>query len=120
MTPGGDRLHLQMPKPLKGLPPPRPAPSRRHGKVTFLPRSQPCPPPAHSPAFVTTARDPGSVCLRKVFQRGEDENKYLLPGATVTGEHTLRVRVRHAYRTIWSDWSATCSFGEPPGNACGP
>ncbi|XP_047621509.1 granulocyte-macrophage colony-stimulating factor receptor subunit alpha-like [Phacochoerus africanus] len=48
-----------------------------------------------------------------VFQRGEDENKYLLPGATVTGEHALRVRVKHAYGTIWSDWSATCSFGFP-------
>ncbi|XP_057573678.1 granulocyte-macrophage colony-stimulating factor receptor subunit alpha-like [Hippopotamus amphibius kiboko] len=39
-----------------------------------------------------------------------------MPRSAVTGEHTVRVRVKHTYNKIWSEWSCTQHFGFPENN----
>ena len=57
-----------------------------------------------------------SFFLSKVFLSRQYKNKYRLPRADVTGEHTVRMRVQHVLFQIWSEWSSTHHFGESPRN----
>ncbi|KAM5197332.1 granulocyte-macrophage colony-stimulating factor receptor subunit alpha-like isoform 2-T2 [Hipposideros larvatus] len=50
---------------------------------------------------------------RQVFLTGSDRNVYLLPSSAARGENTCRVRVKHKYFDMWSDWSVTLHFGLP-------
>ncbi|KAM9180477.1 granulocyte-macrophage colony-stimulating factor receptor subunit alpha-like [Dugong dugon] len=51
--------------------------------------------------------------LFQIVQKGQDRNVYLVPSSESNGEHSLRIRVRHRYSDIWSDWSETLHFGLP-------
>lgn len=59
----------------------------------------------------------GSFSKREpVFLSRQYKNKYRLPRADVTGEHTVRMRVQHVLFQIWSEWSSTHHFGVPEEN----
>ncbi|XP_074179889.1 granulocyte-macrophage colony-stimulating factor receptor subunit alpha [Rhinolophus sinicus] len=55
-----------------------------------------------------------------VFQRGSDKNVYLIPSSAARAENTFRVRVKYAYKDLWSDWSVTLHFGLPEPDFRGP
>ncbi|KAF6389846.1 colony stimulating factor 2 receptor subunit alpha [Rhinolophus ferrumequinum] len=55
-----------------------------------------------------------------VFQRGSDKNVYLIPSSAARAENTFRVRVKYAYKDLWSDWSGTLHFGLPEPDFRGP
>lgn len=52
--------------------------------------------------------------LSQVFQRGQDPNVYVMPRSAVRPDTTIRVRVRHLYNELWSEWSPTLRIGEGP------
>ncbi|XP_045327868.1 granulocyte-macrophage colony-stimulating factor receptor subunit alpha-like isoform X1 [Leopardus geoffroyi] len=54
-----------------------------------------------------------SAETNRVFQRGQDPNVYLMPGAATRAKSAFRVRVRYMYNRLWSEWSPTRRFGLP-------
>ncbi|XP_017503893.3 granulocyte-macrophage colony-stimulating factor receptor subunit alpha-like isoform X2 [Manis javanica] len=48
---------------------------------------------------------------KKIFQRGEDKNVYLLPSSAMRAESTFRARVRYVHNKLWSEWSSPLHFG---------
>ncbi|KAM6151189.1 granulocyte-macrophage colony-stimulating factor receptor subunit alpha-like [Rhynchocyon petersi] len=48
-----------------------------------------------------------------VIQEGRDTNVYVVPSVDSHGEHSVRIRVRHKYSSLWSEWSRTIAFGLP-------
>uniref|UniRef100_A0A7N5K198 Granulocyte-macrophage colony-stimulating factor receptor subunit alpha-like n=2 Tax=Ailuropoda melanoleuca TaxID=9646 RepID=A0A7N5K198_AILME len=53
---------------------------------------------------------------KPVFQRGQDPNVYVMPRSAVRPDTTIRVRVRHLYNELWSEWSPTLRIGVPERN----
>ncbi|KAF3815745.1 hypothetical protein GH733_016284 [Mirounga leonina] len=50
---------------------------------------------------------------KRVFQRGQDPNVYLMPHSAVRPDTTFRVRVRYLHNELWSEWSPTLRLGLP-------
>ncbi|XP_054576185.1 granulocyte-macrophage colony-stimulating factor receptor subunit alpha-like [Eptesicus fuscus] len=56
-------------------------------------------------------REGSSSKQDSVFLRGSEENVYLMPSSSTRAGHTVRARVRFVHGELWSDWTATVSFG---------
>ncbi|XP_053518825.1 granulocyte-macrophage colony-stimulating factor receptor subunit alpha-like [Artibeus jamaicensis] len=47
-----------------------------------------------------------------VSQLGREKNVYVVPGAAVGGQHSVRLRGKTLPSVMWSEWSTTVHFGE--------